>query len=828
MGEVYLAHDQLLKRDVALKFLLDRSVGSKAQVDGFLREARAAATLKHPSIFTIHEISETPEGQIFIVMDFYPDRTLKEHLEEGPLIEKTALKIFHAMAEGLASAHASGIFHRDIKPANTMVSDLYEVKILDFGLAKIASEASSSNTRSTYGTAAYMSPEQANGRSVDHRTDIWSLGVVLYEMLTGKPPFQGEFPDAVIYGILHHEPDPIDPTVCCGELQAVIGKMLAKNPDDRYQQMTEVLDDLSPLTGQDSRAVSKYQKQNKNLIRQSLLPLFAILALMAVFLVIQNFRTETVPARKSVASLPFENLTGDPGFAIWSTGFPQLIMSELSLSTELYVLNQQASETVYQAMGSPKTAGLSIPLIRDFGQRTQVETLVLGSIMKAGGNFRVQIQLQETRTGNLLTAATVDTESEDRFFILADSLAGIVRDYLEIGELAKDLSYGQESYSAGTKSATAYRKFLAAHESYRKREWDQAQHGFEQALQADPNYTAAQYMLIWTYRQLKKPDQVRELFDIVQAKQATLPLTDQYSLDSMGAILEKNHWQAIKSLLKVVDLDPQLRGKWGQLGSLYLSVEEPELARSALEKAVNLTKQWGDQYPWVHLYRNLAQVYVDLGLYDEAIDVARMGLETGDQNRRSMLFWICAANIAKGDQQETKQQLELFTDELAGKGVNDVVIAMNVGFIHLKAGHTAEAIPQMKEKVESSPGFFPAVSWLADMLVDAGLATEGISYLNRFLEEHPDHSQAQVHLAKIQIENDLEVDNGLESLENLRLNKPQLVNSGFLSTLGLGYDKQHQPSLAVAALEESWDLLKQYDHETFTRLETARTNLAEQ
>ncbi len=826
MGEVYLAHDLKLDRDVALKFLPDCSVGQQDQLSRFLREAQAAAALNHPNIFTIHEINHSQNGQQFLVMAYYPGRNLMEHMAEGALTEEAALQITWGVAEGLAYAHAAGIIHRDIKPTNIMVSDEGQVKILDFGLAKMIDKSTFTDSRTTMGTAAYMSPEQASAHPVDQRTDIWSLGAVLYQMLTDKLPFPGEISDAMVYGILHNDPAPMPADCCSKKVQAIVQKMLTKPLAARYQNMTEVLQDLAPLLDKTSPTPLHKARPRRVRFRRLMVPILIFLAAAMAYLGPWNDHRHTTPSPQSVAALPFQNLTGDDNFAIWSTGLPQLILAELSRSPELYVLNRQASESVYAAMGSPATANLSAPAMRDFAHRAQVKTLILGSLMRAGNRWRIQVQLQDTSTGNLLTSTSATPDSEDQFFAAADSLAQVVRDYLEIKELEGDLSYGQRKYAAGTESAAAYRKFLEAYEAYRLREWGQAKAGFEMALDLDPEYTGAQYMLIWTYRQLGLTDQTRELFDIVQAKKNSLPIIDQYSLETMGAILDKDHWRAIQSLKKVVDRDPQLRAKWGQLGSLYITVHEFELARAALEKSMALTRQWGDKYPWVHLYRNLARVYVDAGLYDQAIAVAQLGLETGEQNRRSMLFWLCAANIAKGDTEETRRQLDLFEEELRSKGVSDVIIRMNVGLIYLKAGHTAEALPQMREGVAAEPDFYPAVAWLASMLTDAGQPQEAATTLRDYLERHPEQSPARVALAEVRIVSDLAVDEGVTSLEDLRQGEPHLVDAAFLGLLGQGYFKQNRPQLALSALEESWDLLAQYDHETHTWLQKAKSAIS--
>src|SRR5690606_28241293 len=208
MGVVYRAHDDRLGRDVALKFLPPHLSADQAAKKRFMVEARAAAALEHPNICTVHEIGDTEDGQLYIVMSCYDGETLDRRIERGPLPLEEALRIASEIARGLAKAHERGIVHRDIKPANVAITGDNLVKILDFGIAKLA-DVSVTQTVGAIGTLAYMSPEQAFGEIVDHRTDIWSLGVVLYEMLTGVRPFRGPGQQAVLVAALSAEPEPV-------------------------------------------------------------------------------------------------------------------------------------------------------------------------------------------------------------------------------------------------------------------------------------------------------------------------------------------------------------------------------------------------------------------------------------------------------------------------------------------------------------------------------------------------------------------------------------------------------------------------------------------
>ncbi|MEE9190206.1 MAG: protein kinase [Candidatus Neomarinimicrobiota bacterium] len=246
MGDVYKAEDTKLKRIVALKFLPLEVTRDKEMKQRFVHEARAASALDHPNICNIHEIDETKEGQIFICMGYYEGETVEEKAKQGPLKIGVTLDITIQIAQGLDKAHQSKIIHRDIKAANIIVTTDGVVKIVDFGIAKLAGQTRVTKDGTSLGTASYMSPEQTLGNEVDHRTDIWSLGVVLYEMLTGLTPFKGDYEQAVVFSILNEDPEPLTGlrTGVPMELERIVSKTMAKNPAERYQNVNDLVIDL--------------------------------------------------------------------------------------------------------------------------------------------------------------------------------------------------------------------------------------------------------------------------------------------------------------------------------------------------------------------------------------------------------------------------------------------------------------------------------------------------------------------------------------------------------------------------------------------------------
>ena len=377
MGVVYKAQDTKLDRTVALKFLSSQSISDQDRAR-FIREAQAAASLSHPNIATVYEIDEREE-QTFIAMEYVEGKSLRETIERGPLKLKDAINIAGEIAHGLQAAHEKGIVHRDMKSANVMLTEKGQVKVMDFGLAKLAKGSLLITKQgTTLGTVAYMSPEQAQGEHVDHRTDIWSLGIVLYEMITGTLPFKGDFEQSTLYSILNDDHEPVTSVRVNIPLDVdrVISKMLAKKPEHRYQHVEEIPVDLRTIQIDTSRSHTVQRQaltvQPQRNWMQRFLPWSmaigsTIIAGMSLFFLLKHGETSFVLPLRFEISLPPGVEISDrhrPVLAISPDGKTVVFVGDQGSTTHLYLRSLDDFET----KELPETQGAELPFFSPDGK----------------------------------------------------------------------------------------------------------------------------------------------------------------------------------------------------------------------------------------------------------------------------------------------------------------------------------------------------------------------------------------------------------------------------------------------------------------------------
>jgi eukaryotic-like serine/threonine-protein kinase len=431
MGEVYLARDEGLGRKAALKLLPDSLTRDETQLGRFKNEARTASALNHPNILTVYEIGA--EGNVqFIATEFIEGVTLRAALVSGKMNPDRALEIAVQVASALAAAHDAGVVHRDIKPENIMLRPDGYAKVLDFGIAKLTEQKPASDDHSiettallqtrpglVLGTAHYMSPEQARGQKVDARSDIWSLGVVLYEMVAGSPPFRGDTPSDCIAAILTAEPAPlssISPDVPA-KLESILQKALRKNTDERYQTIKEMLAELRILkakleaesslsqtkSGGDSHA-SEIKRRKRGVLVTVVAALLAVVAVACFFFFVAP---APLANEKSIAVLPFENLSEDKSNAYFADGIQDEILTRLSKIADLKVISRTSTQRYKNTSRKPS----------EIAKQLGVANLLEGSVQKTNDQVRVNVQLIRAASDAHLWAETFDRRLIDIFSV---------------------------------------------------------------------------------------------------------------------------------------------------------------------------------------------------------------------------------------------------------------------------------------------------------------------------------------------------------------------------------------------------------------------------
>ncbi len=460
MGVVYKAFDTRLEREVALKFLRPEFVQTDDDRRRFVREAQALAALDHPNVCTVYELDEA-DGRAFIAMAFVKGRSLKDALEDGPMEPTRVTEIAGEIARGLRAAHERGIVHRDIKGANVMITP-DGVRILDFGLARSVDRSMLTRDGVAVGTIAYMSPEQASGHPVDHRTDIWSLGVLMYQLLTGVLPFHADFDQAIVYRILNEDPTPLDEydlAIPAG-FQSIIDRALARKPDERFQTAQDFLDAVNaprvdgPVP---SGAATRPTVPRGNV------------------------------ADKSVAVLNFENLSGNPEDAWLSAGIPETVTVDLKRVGSLTVI---ARADVVKATAGVSTSELTAERVADFGGSLGARWVVWGTYQKIGESIRITAHFSNSATGGLTESFKVDG-SMSGIFQLQDQIVTRLTDILNVeiesGELDKiqaEETREEKAWEYYTRGRQIYNEFGAA-------EFDEIRELYEKALELDPDYALA-------------------------------------------------------------------------------------------------------------------------------------------------------------------------------------------------------------------------------------------------------------------------------------------------------------------------------------------------
>lgn len=747
MGVVYLAHDTRLARPVALKLLPAAFTQDTERMRRFQQEARAASALNHPNILTIYEVGQE-DGAFYIAAEFVAGQTLRERLDAGSCANE-ALDWASQIAAALDAAHQAGIVHRDIKPENLMVRPDGLVKVLDFGLAKLSRSASDpyqtaasqtgGETRAgvVLGTVNYMAPEQARGERADARTDLFALGVVLYELLTGQRPFTGPSSSHVLVAIQEATPPPVPNA--SPALQSVLDQLLAKAPAERFQTAAEVRATLQGLkeelaiapvgkaintVGTAKRTTARAAKLTGYLKPQRLVWALALVVLLGVAGWWAASRwiagNEMI---NSIAVLPFANASADPQMEYFPDGITESIIRSLSQLPDLRVM---ARSTVFTYKGRTVDP-------RQVGAALQVRAVVMGRVLRQGGRLMIDVELVNTTDGSRLWGEQYSRPMTDLLTVQEE----IAREISAKLRLRLNSAQQQQIAKRPTENPEAYRLYLLGRHHYHQFSYEnglKAVDYFNQAIALDPGYALAYTGVADFYTdfssQYMLPSEALPRSRAAAQRAVELDETLAEAHHSLAVSKWFADWDwagAEQEFKRTLELNPSLAVAHSNYASLLVR-------RERFDEAVTAAKR-GQELDPLSTYAGdvLSRVYLYAGRYEQVFEEGRKIQELNPNYQWGYSNWAQAL-AQQGKYQEAITQIQ--------KGValhrHDALLAL-LGYIYAKSGQTAAALKILAELEGQAKQRQVSPVYLAHVYNGLGEQERALALLQQAYREHSDH-----------------------------------------------------------------------------------------
>lgn len=696
MGIVYRAQDTKLQRAVALKFLPERLTTNQVEKDRLFQEARAAANLNHPNICTIHDIRDEGDRP-YIVMEYVDGTTLTEKTRQ-PLAIKDAVDYAIQIGEALEEAHGHGITHRDIKAENIMVTSRGRIKVMDFGLAKLKGSVKLTQTSSTVGTLAYMAPEQIQGGQADARADIFSFGVLLYEMLTGKTPFRGDHEAALLYSIINEQPEPIQKLRADvpPEIVHLLNRALEKDPADRYQSVSEMVIDLRRAK-KDSARVTVGQPPKPDLGRPDkperrwLVPAIVVSSVAAIVALSYIFLWKSDRAIDSIAVLPLVNESGDQSMEYLSDGISEGIINSLSRLPQIRVVSRSSSFRYKGRDVTPQTVGREL----------NVRAILAGRMMQRGADLSVSVELIDTKDDRQIWGQKYTRKSPDLLALQATLTKEVSEQLLPrlSGEEQKRIA---KHYTDNTEAYELYLKGRYLWNRRNEQDLKKAVEYFNQAIQKDPNFALAYAGIASSY--------------VVLPEYAGLPVRETYS-------------KAQAAARKAIELDDGIAEGRAVLGLVKENLDlDAQGAEIEYRKAIEIDPNFATTHHWYCiLLRRL------LGRMDQALSEIQKAQELDP------LSPVIAVNV--GETYYYKKDYPRAIGEMRNLIELDPTFALahhQIGFTYIVTGKLQNAVEEfetVRKIVGKGPYGLGGLGCAYALAGRTGDAQKAIAQLSAFLKQ---------------------------------------------------------------------------------------------
>jgi serine/threonine protein kinase/tetratricopeptide (TPR) repeat protein len=733
MGEVYLAQDTQLRRPVALKLLPAKYTADMERLQRFEQEAYAASALNHPNILTVYEIGVENDTH-FIATEYVDGVTLRQKLREAKMRLGDALDVSYQAAFALTAAHAAGVVHRDIKPENIMLRRDHVVKVLDFGIAKLiepenpAGVDTEAQTRAlvktdlgvVMGTAHYMSPEQARGVETDARTDVWSLGMVLYEMVAGRAPFKGETSSHVIVSILEHEPEPLTPDAPA-ELQRIVRKCLTKERDERYQTARDLMIDLknlrreldfqselersvpphstdAPMTqtgrGAPTNEMGARQTLSAEYIATELkrhkkgsilIAALATLAIAASILFLHFRSARALTEKDTILLTDFVNTTRD---SVFDGTLKQALAVQLGQSPFLNIFSEDRARDALKFMGRSSDERVTRDVGREISQRLGLKAMLVGSIASLGNHYVITLEAINAQTGDAIAREQAEAENKEQVLHALGEAAMKLRD--KLGESLQSIQKFDAPIEQGTTSSLeAFKAFSLGAEQHLKGKYLEAIPFFKRATEIDPNFALAYARMASIYYNSSQYDLAAE------ASQKAYELRDRVS----------------------------------ERERLYISAGYYDNVTGELEKYLESLELWKRTYPRAAApHNNLAYKYNELGQFDKALEEAREAIRL-NPNSASGYSLLAGAFVGLNRFDEAQ---EIIGQALAQK-LETTIMHRTLYKIAFVQGD-ATTMQQQIEWTKGKPDEYVAQNWQAETVAFSGQLRKAREFSNHAFE----------------------------------------------------------------------------------------------